>query len=266
MTAELPASAALDVYILDDASTDGTNEAIRSEFPRVHLMRSKGDLWWAGGMRVAYGAALAKGYDFYIWMNDDVEMKLDAIVTLLATYDALHAQDGREYIVSGAMMDRKLRRTSYGGFRLDNRLYPSSYKLVLPQDTAPTPIDLVNGNMLLISGAVAAMLGNIPPAYVHTLADWDYGLRAKKRGVGLLLAPGHVGYCDSNVPARRRWAGEKLTLRQRYRKMLHPLALPFRPRAAFLREHFPLLAPVLIFSPYMKMPVDHVLWSLGLKK
>ncbi len=265
-SAERPAATSLKIYVLDDASTDGTGAAIRSEFPDVTVLDSTGDLWWAGGMRKAFGAALADGHDFYIWMNDDVEIKPDAIVTLLNTYHALHAADGREHVISGAMLDKTLDRTSYGGFRLNSRFHPSSYRMVLPEADKPAPLDLVNGNMLLIPGKLAEKIGNIPTPYIQTLADWDYGLRAQKAGAKLWLAPGHVGFCDVNVPGRRRWGGKDMTLRERYKRMLHPLGLPFKARATFLRAHFPYTAPILMFSPYAKLPVDHILWRLGLKK
>src|SRR6266498_2334611 len=61
----------LDAFVLDDASTDGTGQAIAEEFPEAALLRGTGRLYWNGGMRTAFGAAIAGDYDYYLWMNDD---------------------------------------------------------------------------------------------------------------------------------------------------------------------------------------------------
>src|SRR6266511_1183816 len=49
----------LDAFVLDDASTDGTGQAIAAEFPEAALLRGTGRLYWNGGMRTAFGAAIA---------------------------------------------------------------------------------------------------------------------------------------------------------------------------------------------------------------
>jgi GT2 family glycosyltransferase len=44
----------LTVYLLDDASTDGTANAIAEEFPQVRLLEGDGNYYWNGGMRAAF--------------------------------------------------------------------------------------------------------------------------------------------------------------------------------------------------------------------
>ena len=39
--------------------------------PDVRLLRGNGQLYWNGGMRRAFGEAMAADYDYYLWMNDD---------------------------------------------------------------------------------------------------------------------------------------------------------------------------------------------------
>ena len=51
---ELPATAALDVFVLDDASTDGTAEAIAQRHPDVRLLTGDGQLYWNGGMNAPW--------------------------------------------------------------------------------------------------------------------------------------------------------------------------------------------------------------------
>ena len=57
-TQQLP-GATLDVFVLDDASTDGTAEAVTQHHPDVRLLRGDGHLYYNGGMRRALDQAMA---------------------------------------------------------------------------------------------------------------------------------------------------------------------------------------------------------------
>jgi Glycosyl transferase family 2 len=46
----------LDVFVLDDASSDGTREQVAEQFPEVTLLHGNGRLYWNGGMRRAFDA------------------------------------------------------------------------------------------------------------------------------------------------------------------------------------------------------------------
>jgi GT2 family glycosyltransferase len=72
----------LDVFVLDDASTDDTAAAIVERQPDVRLLRGDGQLYWNGGMRRAFGQAMAGDYDYYLWMNDDTKLD-DGVLALL---------------------------------------------------------------------------------------------------------------------------------------------------------------------------------------
>ena len=256
---ETPAGFEVFVYLVDDGSTDGTSEQVSSRYPNVNILHGGGNLYWAGGMRVAFGAALEEGFDYYLWLNDDVQLFHDALVRLLHVADRC-ADAGSPALVSGAMLAPLTGTTSYGAYRLRRRWHPSSLVLVEPDPLEAQACDLLNANALLIPSEVAIRLGNIPSYYVHGSADWDYSLRARKKGFGVLLAPGYVGTCEPNVPNRLRWGDPQLTLRARYAAMTHPLALPFRPRMHYLLQHFPLLGPALLVGPYVKLPLDHLRW------
>jgi glycosyltransferase involved in cell wall biosynthesis len=73
----------LDVFVLDDASSDGTSQAIAEQFPQVNVLRGDGHLYWNGGMRRAFGAAIERDYDHYLWMNDDASLDAGAVALLL---------------------------------------------------------------------------------------------------------------------------------------------------------------------------------------
>src|ERR1700757_19038 len=84
----LPEGYSLDVYLLDDSSTDGTADYVRTHFPDVTIIEGTGSLYWAGGMRTVWRAAMKHDeYDFFLLLNDDVHLADDAISRLLAAHD-----------------------------------------------------------------------------------------------------------------------------------------------------------------------------------
>lgn len=54
---EIPADYLIDVYLTDDGCTDGTPEAIRAQYPQVHIIKGNGNLFWNRGMYTAWEAA-----------------------------------------------------------------------------------------------------------------------------------------------------------------------------------------------------------------
>ena len=115
--AQLPPTLTLSVYLVDDASPDGTGDAVRSEFPSVQVLNGSGQLFWGGGMRLAFSEAIKARHHFYLWLNDDVELFPDAIVKLVNTYSSVIAKGQVPAIVVGAACDPANGQLTYGGRR-----------------------------------------------------------------------------------------------------------------------------------------------------
>src|SRR5208282_764977 len=59
---------ALHVFLVVDGSTDGTADAVQSAFPEVRVLQGDGSLYWNGGMRMAYAAAMQESFDAYLFL------------------------------------------------------------------------------------------------------------------------------------------------------------------------------------------------------
>lgn len=237
----------LDVFVLDDASTDGTGEQIAEQFPHVTLLHGDGQQYWNGGMRRAFAAAMAADYDHYLWMNDDTTLDDGALEVLLDTERRLRAAGRDPVIVVGSTRDPKTGELTYGGIVQPYRWRPLHIMLVPPGDE-PRPCDTMNGNMVLISRAVAQRVGNVDPAFVQQMADLDYGRRARAAGCSVWIAPGTLGTCAPNT---RPSPGERPLLDE-LRWLWSTKELKPGPWATYCRRYAGRLWPLFWLSPYLR--------------
>ena len=207
----------VDTFLVDDGCSDGTAAAVRSRFPDVHVIAGTGNLFWCGGMRLAWTHAAAHDYDGYLWLNDDVTLDHDAIERLVAASSCLSRDDGAVIVVGGTCDDgsQAWTATTYGG--LDEQ------GVVASSDDVRR-IEIFNGNIVLVSRRAFQVLGGLSKAYTHGLADIDYGVRAKKASVPVWLAAGSLGRCSANKTAR--WQRADLPVWTRLRELHRPTGCP----------------------------------------
>ncbi len=241
----------LSSFLVDDGSTDGTAEAVTRDFPNVNVFRGDGTLFWNRSMHLAMREASREEADFYLWINDDTQLRDDAFSILLDTYSAVSEGGSQRVLVVGAICDPDSGQGTYGGVVRTSRWHPFHYRLVSPTGT-PARCDTMNGNCVLIPRDVARLVGNLEPAFRHAIGDTDYGLRARARGCSLWLTPGFVGTCRRNPAAEGAWH-KSLPLRERWRKVCSPKGLPPREFLVFARRHGGLLWPAFWALPYLRL-------------
>lgn len=72
------------ILVVDNASSDGTEEMLRAEFPEAEVLRLTTNVGGAGGFRRGMERAYAKGYDWLWLMDDDTIPSGDTLGALLA--------------------------------------------------------------------------------------------------------------------------------------------------------------------------------------
>lgn len=247
---EFPANVCLDIYLVDDGSTDGTSTAVRSEFPDVRVIAGDGALFWGGGMRLAFGKALEVGYTYYLWINDDNDLDRDAISRALDFAGDSAADYDKSPIVVGVFEDSAGARTTYGGWKARSRILPARLRLV-EDHSKSYACDTANGNFVLIPSAVPQAIGNIDSRMIHTMGDFDFLFRARKAGFPVLTLPGLAGKCDTNV-GHLDHAFARKSIFEAWRYFISTKCLPPGQWATFHFRHGGLLWPVTFLSPYLR--------------
>lgn len=245
--------ASVDLFLVDDGSSDGTAQAVCDLVPHATILTGDGNLFWCGGVRWAFEEAINRNYDFYLWLNDDTLLDQGALVRMFDTYREVARDACEATIVVGSTRDPKTGQFTYGGWR--RYLKPTgviSWKKTPPHMETPLACDTMNGNIVLIPRSVVERIGNLDAAFVHTMGDLDYGLRAVKHGCRIYIAPGYCGTCASNDQPRP-YAGSQTPLSTRWKQLLGPKGFPIKAWGVFTYRHKgPLwflawLAPYILF-------------------
>jgi GT2 family glycosyltransferase len=234
------------VFLVDDASRDGTAEAVRTRFPEVTVIGGTGDLYWNGGMRRAYECAQAQAPDYYLWLNDDTTLYADTLQRMLDL-----AADAA-VIVVGSTRDPLTGELTYGGTRRFRRLRPFTLAKV-SAPTSPVRCDTFNGNCVLVSAGAARALGNLDPRFRHAMGDTDYGFRALKLGIPMWVLPGYAGTCAHDHTLADTYHDPAASLAARWKHMMSAKGLPPESWRALTRAHGGVLWWLYWLWPYAKV-------------
>lgn len=199
----------LSIYLADDGCTDGTADAVRELFREreITILQGNGNLFWAGGMRLAWGESLKKKaeWDFYLLLNDDTTAMNNMFEELFNAHEYSKKQFGTVGVYSGVTCDiNDPTYITYGGAIWVNRFLGTDRR-VMPTGI-PQEVDKTNANILMIAREVVDRIGIFYDGYQHGAADYDYSIQAKKAGFTALITANSCGKCERD---HRDWNAEK---------------------------------------------------------
>jgi hypothetical protein len=177
-----------EVWVVDNASSDGSAGTIAEAFPAVQLIRSRSNLGYAGGNNLAIASILNRNSRFILLLNNDATISQTDVLTLAQTLDT-QAHLG---IIGPPLFDaaQKERLLTAGGQNMVRHLTSHIHQL------APTPVvqtvDYVPGTVMLIKREVFAAVGLLDEAYFFNAEIPDFCWRAKQHG------------CDSAIHTQTR--------------------------------------------------------------
>jgi GT2 family glycosyltransferase len=180
---------ALEIIVVDNGSTDSSPETVRREFKGVELIENGRNLLFAAGNNVGIRAALERGAEFILLLNNDTEVDPRFVAEMLGAFD-----DPRTGIAGPKIFyydDPE--RIWYGGggfnwltgvpFHRGLRRIEGSF------EEKPGPTGWVTGCALMARREVFEQTGGLDPSYRIYCEDVDLCLRAAEAGWTLKYVP-----------------------------------------------------------------------------
>jgi len=233
---QVSSSIVFDVYLTDDGSTDGTRDDIRVRFPQVRIVEGDGNLYWCRGTIAAWKRALAEDdYDGFFWLNNDSYLYSDAFSIILEAIEKME----HPAIIGGAFVSETTGQASFGGKTDDRIMTPNGQWQKFDQFQ-------LNGNFVFVPKIVVEKIGILDGTFHHGIGDYDYGNRARKKGIELLLTPHYIGVCerDSNY---HKYRDPQYSVVERFRFLYSPLGPPPPALFRFNFRHFSFFKAISVF-------------------
>lgn len=187
-------SDALEIVVVDNASSDGTAEAVASAFPEVRIVRSATNLYCGGGRNAGMEAARGK---YLLIIDDDNILDPACISRLVAAMEAdghigvaaplmLRYGSGGIIWCAGGKVDRWGRLSHlFGGQRASDIVLPT----LIEADYFPNAY-------LLRSDLVQDGLGHDAVLFPHNWTEVDLGARVRRAGFRLVTVTAAVTHHD----------------------------------------------------------------------
>lgn len=241
LAALLASGTALDIIVVDHGTTAETRHGLATEFAGVTRLQASPDLWWTGATNRGVALALERGAEAVMLLNNDCYFAEGALAELLAQHaaraDAIVAPVQCD-LATGAVLTITARSLFLLGFpslkgsrRLDDRL--------LARGVVPTPL-VMGGRGAIIPARCLRETGPFDEvALPHYGADHDFYLRARRRGVLLLIATRARVLVDNTFTTLADDPG-RLTFAQ-FRETLHSVRSHHNLRdvGELFRRHYP---------------------------
>jgi GT2 family glycosyltransferase len=178
--------AEIQVVVVDNASTDGSVEMVRSRFPEVVLIVNERNLGFAAGNNVGLRYALDLGAEYAFLLNNDTVVAPDLLARLLAVAEAEPSLGilGPKILYHGTDDE-----VWYLGHRI-HRWLPVPLRVPATSNAAWLPVDYVSGCGMWIRREVLETAGLLDETLFMHYEDADYCRRAAAAGYGLACVPG----------------------------------------------------------------------------
>lgn len=201
----------VEIIVIDNCSTDGTREIIKSRYPSVRLIESNENLGFGKANNIGLKIALDEDFNYAFLLNQDAWIEPDTLEKMIMIQ--------KRYPEYGILSPLHL---SGDGINLDNNFtkYINGYScprfisdIVFNRELKEVyEIDFVNAALWLMSRQVLEKVGGFDPLFFMYGEDDDYIHRVKYHNFKIGICPKLLGYHDRPqlIKELENWSSERL--------------------------------------------------------
>ncbi len=181
----------VEIIIVDNGSTDGSQELFRERFPNCTLLETGHNLGYAGGNNVGISYALKQGFDFFFVLNNDTVVDPQIVEAFLEGFES----EPKAGILGGKiyLMDEPDRFDHFGG-KWNKKTLSFDYVGYKELDDKrrweePLHLDYVCGAGIMIRRSVFESIGLLEPRFFLFWEETDFCFQARKAGFFVMTCP-----------------------------------------------------------------------------
>jgi GT2 family glycosyltransferase len=179
--------------VIDNASRDGSPEAIARAHPEVELLVQEHNLRYAGAMNAGMRHALAHGAEFVLVMNNDVIVDRGLVSALVA---AAQKDPTVGLVAPKILYHTPPTQIWYAGGKISFWTGTMWHVGIRERDCGqyevPGPTEYATGCCVLARRALIERVGMLDESYYIYAEDADWSVRAHRAGVGVVYEPAGV--------------------------------------------------------------------------
>lgn len=164
------------LILIDDGSTDGTEEMVRNLVPDVTILKGDGNLWWAGALQKGLDwlkASEVSDSDIVLFINDDVAFGPEYL------FEAVAAIRNKPNVMLLSQFC-----CENGDISGDEGVAADLARLTFKKASSSDNVNCLPTRGLFIRFGDVKMVGDFHPRILpHYLSDYEYTIRAFSKGM-----------------------------------------------------------------------------------
>jgi GT2 family glycosyltransferase len=175
-----------EILVVDNGSTDGSCERLIPEFPDVTFIRNRENRGFAGGMNTGIEAAIERGAEYVLVLNNDTYVSPQIIEPLVRACE----DDPGIGIAGPVIMDYyKPVEIDFAGGSVNLLLGEISVQKRMKNESGHYDIEFMTGCCMLIPVKKIEELGMFYADFFNSCEDVDMSLRYRKAGYRIICHP-----------------------------------------------------------------------------